>query len=81
MIQLTYLCYNSYGISLSTYRCLSTEQQERRMTMTFYNKELQYRVTLNTDLNLFVVFDKEDSNRVATGVTIEQAVQELKKSA
>ncbi|MDY4308023.1 hypothetical protein SNF32_15460 [Enterococcus mundtii] len=46
--------------------------------MTFYNKELQYRVTLNTDLNLFVVFDKEDSNRVATGVTIEQAVQELK---
>ncbi len=51
------------------------------MTMTFYNKELQYRVTLNTDLNLFVVFDKEDSNRVATGVTIEQAVQELKKSA
>lgn len=49
--------------------------------MTFYNKDLQYRVTLNTDLNLFVVFDKTNENRVATGVTIEQAVQELKKSA
>ncbi len=47
--------------------------------MTFYNKELQYRVTLDTQLNLFIVFDKKDENRVATGVTIEQAVQELKK--
>lgn len=46
--------------------------------MTFYNKDIQYRVTLDTDLNLFVVFDKENSNHVATGVTIEQAVQELK---
>ena len=49
--------------------------------MTFYNKDIQYRVTLDTDLNLFVVFDKENSNHVATGVMIEQAVQELKKSA
>lgn len=49
--------------------------------MTFYNKDIQYRVTLDTDLNLFVVFDKENSNHVETGVTIEQAVQELKKSA
>ncbi|NVD30088.1 hypothetical protein HV390_05840 [Enterococcus faecium] len=47
--------------------------------MTFYNKDIQYRVTLDTDLNLFVVFDKENTNHVATGVTIEQAVQELKK--
>ena len=49
--------------------------------MTFYNKDIQYRVTLDTDLNLFVVFDKETNNHVATGVTIEQAVQELKKFA
>lgn len=48
--------------------------------MTFYNKNLQYRVTLNTDLNLFIVFEKDNANHVATGVTIEQAVQELKKS-
>lgn len=49
--------------------------------MTFYNKELQYRVTLDTDLNLFIVFDKNNSNHFATGVTIERAVQELKKTA
>lgn len=49
--------------------------------MPFYNNELQYRVTLNTDLNLFIVFDVKNSNHFATGITIEQAVQELKKSA
>ena len=27
--------------------------------MTFYNTELQYRVTLDTKLNLFIVFDKK----------------------
>ncbi|MBV7391681.1 MULTISPECIES: hypothetical protein [Enterococcus] len=49
--------------------------------MTFYNTELKYRVTLNTDLNLFIVFNEADANQFATGVTIEQAVQELKKIA
>lgn len=49
--------------------------------MTFYNKNLQYRVTLDTDLNLFIVFDKIDDNKFAVGVTIEQAVNELNKSA
>jgi hypothetical protein len=49
--------------------------------MTFYNTKIQYRVTLDTKLNLFIVFDKEDANRFATGVTIEQAVQELTKTA
>lgn len=47
--------------------------------MTFYNTDLQYRVTLDTKLNLFIVFDKKDANHFATGITIEQAVQELKK--
>jgi hypothetical protein len=50
------------------------------MTMTFDNKNMQYRVTLNTDLNLFIVFDKNNKNHVATGVTIEKAVQELQKT-
>ncbi|OJG45278.1 hypothetical protein RV04_GL002326 [Enterococcus hermanniensis] len=50
------------------------------MIMTFYNTDLQYRVTLDTDLNLFIVFDKKNTNNVATGVTIEQAVQELQKN-
>ena len=27
--------------------------------MTFYNTDLQYRVTLDTKLNLFIVFDKK----------------------
>lgn len=49
--------------------------------MTFYNTELQYRVTLDTKLNLFVVFNKNNENHFATGVTIEQAVQKLNKSA
>lgn len=33
--------------------------KERRMAMTFYNKDIQYRVTLDTDLNLFVVLTKK----------------------
>ncbi len=61
------------------YRCLSSKQ-ERRMTMTFYNNQLEYRVTLNTELNLFIVFDKKDENHFATGQTIEEAVQSLTKN-
>lgn len=51
------------------------------MNMTFYNTQVPYRVTLDTKLNLFIVFDQRNSNHFATGVTIEQAVQELQKSA
>ena len=47
--------------------------------MTFYNNKLEYRVTLDTELNLFIVFDKHDENHFATGKTIEEAVQELSK--
>lgn len=49
--------------------------------MTFNNNKLEYRVTLDTDLNLFVVFSKNDDRKVATGTTIEKAVQELEKIA
>ncbi|MFV0558125.1 MAG: hypothetical protein ACK5MW_05760 [Enterococcus sp.] len=49
--------------------------------MTFYNKNLRYRVTLDTKLNLFVVINQENEQHFATGITIERAVQELKKSA
>ncbi|MBM7708347.1 hypothetical protein [Enterococcus lemanii] len=48
--------------------------------MTFYNNQLEYRVTLNTELNLFIVFDKKDENHFATGQTIEEAVQSLTKN-
>jgi hypothetical protein len=48
--------------------------------MTFYNNtKLQYRVTLDTETNLFVVYDAH--NKQATGITIEKAINELKKSA
>ncbi|MGX7014653.1 hypothetical protein [Vagococcus silagei] len=47
--------------------------------MTFNNKKLEYRVTLDTNLNLFIVFSKENENKVATGTTIQQAVKELQK--
>lgn len=49
--------------------------------MTFNNKNLEYRVTLDTDLNLFIVFAKNDETKVATGTTIENAVKELAKIA
>lgn len=49
--------------------------------MTFNNKKLEYRVTLNTELNLFIVFIKDDENTFATGTTIENAVKELEKIA
>lgn len=61
------------------YRYLSLKL-ERRMNMTFYNNQLEYRVTLNTELNLFIVFDKKDENHFATGRTIEEAVQSLIKN-
>ncbi|EOT45295.1 MULTISPECIES: hypothetical protein [Enterococcus] len=49
--------------------------------MTFTNKKLEYKVTLDTELNLFIVFSTTDHNKVATGTTIEQAVKELEKIA
>lgn len=49
--------------------------------MVFYSKKMPYRVTLNTETNLFVVYDSNNKNLNATGVTIEKAIQELKKSA
>ncbi|MEG0256378.1 MULTISPECIES: hypothetical protein [Vagococcus] len=49
--------------------------------MTFNNKQLEYRVTLDTELNLFVVFSKNDETKFATGTTIQNAVTELQKIA
>ncbi len=49
--------------------------------MTFNNKNLEYRVALDTELNLFIAIDKNNENIFATGTTIENAVQELAKIA
>ncbi len=48
--------------------------------MTFYNTQLTYRVVFDMENNLFIAYDKFNSNE-ATGTTIEQAVQALKKIA
>ena len=49
--------------------------------MTFNNKQLEYRVTLDTELNLFIVIATDDESKFATGTTIQNAVTELKKIA
>lgn len=61
--------------------CLSSLIEKGECFMTFTNNNLEYRVTLDTNLNLFIVFDKKDENKFATGTTIENAVQELAKIA
>lgn len=50
---------------------------ERRMIMVFNNQTLQYRVTLNTDLNVFIVFDANNESISAEGNTIEEAKNNL----
>lgn len=52
---------------------------ERRMHMTYSNQEIKYRVTLNTDTNLFVVYLANNDKVTASAATIEQAVQDLIK--
>lgn len=45
--------------------------------MVFTNKTLQYRVTLDTDTNIFIVFDANNENMSAQGNTIEEAKAKL----
>ena len=45
--------------------------------MVFTNKTLQYRVTLDTDTNIFIVFDANNENMSAQGKTIEEAKAKL----
>jgi len=48
--------------------------------MTFGNKVLKYRVALDTKRNLFMAIDANNQTNIAYGITITQAVKELKKS-
>lgn len=48
--------------------------------MTFSDQKLAYRVTLDTEKNLFIVYIPNSDNR-ASGVTIEEAISKLKKTA
>ncbi|MBV7390881.1 MULTISPECIES: hypothetical protein [Enterococcus] len=48
--------------------------------MTFSTQDLTYRVTLDTENNLFIVYIPNSDHR-ASGVTIEEAISKLKKTA
>lgn len=45
--------------------------------MVFTQQAIQYRVTLNTDENIFIVFDATNDEIFATGSTIEEAKDNL----
>lgn len=47
--------------------------------MTFTNTNMEYRVTLDTELNQFVVYAQEDATKVAVGQTIQEAVSALRQ--
>lgn len=76
------MCYTIYiEFRYERYRYLSSLFERGACNMTFTNKTIDYRVTLDTNLNLFIVFSKNDETKVATGTTIENAVHELEKLA
>ena len=45
--------------------------------MVFNNQTIQYRITLNTEENIFIVFDANNENICAKGHTIEEAKNNL----
>jgi len=45
--------------------------------MVFTQQAIQYRITLNTDENVFIVFDANNDTIFATGQTIEEAKNKL----
>lgn len=47
--------------------------------MKFEKNSIQYRVTLDTENNLFVVYDSANAEFFAQGATIEQAIAELEQ--
>ncbi|WP_326717908.1 hypothetical protein [Vagococcus jeotgali] len=47
--------------------------------MLFTQQAIEYRITLNTDKNIFIVFDARNEAVSAQGHTIEEAKNNLKK--
>ncbi|MBO0419287.1 hypothetical protein [Vagococcus fluvialis] len=45
--------------------------------MVFNNQAIQYRITLDTEANIFIVFDANNENISAQGNTIEEAKNNL----
>jgi len=53
------MCYTIYiEFRYERYRYLSSLFERGECIMTFTNKTIDYRVTLDTKLNLFIVFSK-----------------------
>ncbi|WP_202622718.1 hypothetical protein [Candidatus Enterococcus huntleyi] len=48
--------------------------------MTFTQTNMAYRVAFDTVENKFMAIDANDEAKVAYGVTIEEAIKELKKN-
>lgn len=48
--------------------------------MSFFETEKPYRVTFDSEENVFIVYSTATGEQ-ATGITIEQAIYHLKKSA
>ena len=47
--------------------------------MTYKVKNIQYRIQLDTDKNILIVFDAKNESKTATGHTIEEAIAHLKQ--
>ena len=47
--------------------------------MTYKVKNIQYRIQLDTDKNIFIVLDAKNESKTATGHTIEEAIAHLKQ--
>ncbi|MEG1503880.1 hypothetical protein ACQKTA_12725 (plasmid) [Enterococcus sp. 22-H-5-01] len=48
--------------------------------MTFFDQKMNYRVTFDLADNIFIVYST-DTGHQGSGITIEQAIDDLKKSA
>ncbi len=47
--------------------------------MTYKVKNIQYRIQLDTDKNIFIVIDAKNESKKETGHTIEEAIAHLKQ--
>lgn len=56
---------------------LLQETMRGEFIMVFNNQAIQYRITLDTEANIFIVFDANNEHISAQGSTIEEAKNNL----
>lgn len=71
-------CY--YLLMCYTFICKFVIKNKGGRTMTFFEQEKPYRVTFDLEENIFIVYSTATGQQ-GTGITIEQAIYDLKKSA